>query len=280
MDYQGGGSGSSGGFGNSGFGGGMESGSQGSGSRSNGRKNYDEQTIQPCTVGMIRRARPEPGSDNALELPDGRKVHHIALVGAIKEYQENSTNVIYEIEDGTGLIDVKQWVDENDNSAKLAMRQLVLKENIFVKVVALPKYYDGNIQLVAESIRPIANGNELSCHLLDVVYTGEKLKNQGMFVAPQASLIGSSHNNNNMGSIGGRPLQMTNHDRNVKDAVSQFIRVEGDKSEIGAEIAQCIRLLGGQYGEQSVRKVVEELAAEGLIYSTASEDYYKFAMHF
>jgi hypothetical protein len=248
MDYQGGNS--AGGFGSSGFG--IE-GSQGSGGRGSGRKNYDEQTIQPCTVSMIIRARPEPGADNSIELPDGRKVHHIVFVGAIKDFTENSTNIIYEIEDGTGLIEVKQWVDQNDSTAKLEMRQLCMKDNIYVKVVALPKHYDGNVQLVAESIRPIVSGNELSCHLLDVVYAGEKLKNRSMFVAPQTSLIGS---------------------------VSHFIRIEGDKSDVGAEIAKCVSQLGAKYGEEAVRKVIEELAAEGLIYSTATEDYYKFAMHY
>lgn len=275
MDYQGGGS-SSGGFGDSGFGG-MES-SQGSGGKgNNGRKSTDEQTIQPCTVSMILRARPEPGADNSLELPDGRKVHHIAFVGAIKDFVENSTNIMYEVEDGTGLIEVKQWVDQNDSAAKLEMRQLCMKENIYVKVVALPKFYDGTVQLVAESIRPIVSGNELSCHLLDVVYAGEKLKNRGMFVAPQMSLQ-QGHHVSAMGSAG-RPLQKANDSRDVKDAVARFIRVEGDKNDVGAEIAECVSQLGVRYGEEAVRKCVEELAGEGLIYSTATEEFYKFAMN-
>lgn len=267
MDYQGGSS--SGGFGASGFS--MEN-SQGSGGKGSGRKNYDEQTIQPCTVSMILRARPEP--DNSLELPDGRKVHHVVFVGAIKEYTENSTNIIYEVEDGTGIIEVKQWVDQNDSAAKLEMRQICMKENIYVKIVALPKHYDGNIQLVAESIRPVVSGNELSCHLLDVVYAGERLKNRSMFVAPQASLLSSS----TIGAVG-RQLQKAS-DRDVKDAVANFIRVEGNKSDLGAEIAKCVSVLGGQYGEHAVRKVIDELAAEGLIYSTATEEYYKYAIHY
>jgi hypothetical protein len=64
----------------------------------------------------------------------------------------------------------------------------------------------------------------------------------------------------------------------VKYAVKHYIELEGNKSEVGAYILKCISHLGTKYGEEAIRKSVEELVAEGLIYSTATDEYYKIAI--
>lgn len=267
MDYQGG---SGGGGGGGGFAG--ES-SQGSGGRGGARKNYDEQTLQPCTIGMILGAT-EDHDSGSLELADGRKLHHVVIVGAVKECSHNSTNCLYDIEDGTGLIVVKQWVDQNDCAAKFEMRQKCLHENIYVKVVASPKYYDGNIQLIAESIRPLSTGNELTHHLLEVVYAGEKFKNRHNIAAPQQTLM----NNPGVGfGYRGPALNRSSGDGDILGVVLNHIRKEGEKKEAGSHVNEVINYLGAQYSETEVRKAIEDLAAEGHIYSTVNEDHYKFA---
>lgn len=271
MDYHGGSS--AGGFGNGGFSG---EASQGSGGRGGNRKSYDEQTIQPCTIRMLLNALPEGGSDDtgSLELSDGRKLHHVVIVGAIRDFTDNSTNTEYQIEDGTGLIIAKQWIDNNDCAAKLEMRQLSMKENIYVKIIGSLKYYDGQVQLIADSIRPLTTGNELTCHMLEVVYVGEKHKNSRN-AAPRNSLI----SNPGVGFGGeGVVLQRSGGSEGVRDSVVNYIRSEGEKQDIGANVQNCVRVLSGEYPEKEILKAIEDLAAEGHIYSTYNEDHYKFAM--
>jgi hypothetical protein len=48
------------------------------------------------------------------------------------------------VEDGTGLMEVKQWLDENDNSAIQEMRKETLQDNIYVRIVGTE--YDGKRQ--------------------------------------------------------------------------------------------------------------------------------------
>jgi replication factor A2 len=141
-------------------------------------RNYDEESLQPCTVGMILNATVLIGEHNELELQDGRKLVKVVIVGAIKEYKDLLSNILYQIEDGTGLIIVKQWIEQNDCAAKQKMRKLCMKENIYVKVVGTVKYYNGTIQMSADSIRPLLSGNEIAYHLLEVVYVGEKVKEE------------------------------------------------------------------------------------------------------
>jgi replication factor A2 len=240
---------------------------QGSSVKENVRDKLDEQTIQPCTIGMMLQIRSGADDSNSLVLPDGRKVHHVAFVGAIKVVIQEATYIEYVIEDGTGSINVREWVNqETDCAAKLDMRKICVVD-IYVKVVALPKVYSENVLLIAESIRPITSGNELNCHLLDVVYAGEKYINRGKLVLPQRALPGSISIQKAEGI-------------DVRDAVINFIWTESNKSDVGAEIAICVSQLGLTYGETAVRKVVEDLTNEGLIYSTTNELFYKHAMHY
>jgi replication factor A2 len=290
MDYQGG---SGGGFNNGGGGGfaGNNLSSQGSGSRTGGaRKSYDEQTITPCTIGMLLNSIPEAGggdSGGALELADGRKLHHVSIVGAIRDITENSTNVLIGLEDGTGLVSIKQWLDQNDCSAKYELRSAIIKkgENVYVKVIGSPKYYDGNIQLIADSVRHLSSGNELVHHMLDTIYTGEKYKAKHSIMPPR-SLMGSNYGVGFGANSTATPLQARSLNTarggvggTTQDDVLHFIRTEGAvNQDMGVNVKQVVNYLRNQHSEKEIRSAISELATGGFIYSTLDEEHYQFAL--
>lgn len=136
----------------------------------NRRKATDEQTLIPVTIRMIIDAT---GS----VLADGREPHQIKLVGAVREVASQSTSNVYSIEDGTGLIEVKEWVDAtNDNSTVARMREEASQDTVYVRIVGKMNDYDGKKQVVAYSVRKISSGNKLTHHLLEVVHSAEKFK--------------------------------------------------------------------------------------------------------
>lgn len=264
MDYQGGGGG---GFGvESGGGGGGEFLSPPNSASGRPRRSNDEQTIQPVTVAMIMNATPLD-SDKLFQLSDGRKVYHVKVIGAVRSYIDQSTNCLYEIEDGTGLLEVKQWTDANaECSALTELREQTQRDNIYVRIVGTIQEYNGKKTVLADSIRPLTTGNELTHHFLDVVYAGEKAKR------PPVQLSGFG-----LPASRGAALQSAVPiGGGVRDAVVAFIKTYGDPSEEGANILQCIQQLN--YPEHEIRKVIDELSAEGHIYSTIDENNYKFAM--
>ena len=188
MDYQGGG-----GYTNS-----NDSGSPDQSQGQKNRRSYDEQTLIPVTLQMAMNAQPDTsGGDGSLLLPDGRPVSLVKIVGAVRSYNEQSTNILYQIEDGTGLMDVKQWVDDNDCTAILDIRKETLQENIYVKVIGQIKDYDGKKMIVANMVRPLSTGNELTHHFLEVAYSGEKSKRANSIVPPIMPPV-----NNGVGFVG------------------------------------------------------------------------------
>jgi hypothetical protein len=48
-------------------------------------------------------------------------------------------------------------------------------------------------------------------------------------------------------------------------------------SEYGTNINDCIHRHAGQFGEQDIRVAIDNLQAEGLIYSTVNEEHFKAA---
>ena len=280
MDYQGG-SGGGGGFGGGGGGTPMgvsppSSAGGGGGGGGRARKSYDEQTLQPVTIGMIHASQSD-ASDDGLQLPDGRKLYHVKIVGAVRSCDNFSTSCVYNIEDGTGLIEVKQWLDNlTDPQAVQDLRAACSKEHIYLACTGQIKDYDGKKTIVADAIRPIANGNELTYHMLEVVYTAEQSKRQNSYVAAPPPMQG-------VGFAGSTvPMQQQTGAAvgggGVKDAVLLFVKSDGEESEVGANVQTCIGRLQGQYAEADVRRAIDELAAEGHIYSTIDENNYKFAM--
>lgn len=265
MDYQGGGGGG-------GFAGG---GSQGqSGGRA--RRSYDEQTVTPVTIRMALASRPDEGTDGTgtLALEDGRKLYHVKIIGAVRAVEDYSTNIVYELEDGTGLIEVKQWFDENDCEAISTTRAETQKEHIYLKVVGQIKDFDGKKMIVAESIRPLTTGNQLAHHMLEVVYSAESHKRRG-----------TSMPSSGIGFGGPRPVSTgvplapstASGGGGVKDTVLAYIREQGEYLEEGANVTECVTRLAGKYSEGEIRSAIEDLASEGHVYSTVDESHYKCA---
>jgi replication factor A2 len=279
MDFQGGGGG--GGYSNYGGGGGASQNS-GGGDKRNSRA-YDEQTVIPVSIQMANKATLDPSNveKSALLLQDGRPLHTVCLVGAVRSVEDQSTNVLYTIEDGTGTMDVKQWLDDNDSSMMLQMRKETTKEGIYVKVLGEIKDYEGKKLVVARSVRPLSTGNELTHHLLEVIYSGETFQRADSIIAPQSSMMGVGTMNHLGSNSGGMKMMMghnpTNSFEGLKDRIYATMRDNDNGSEEGISIEQTIQLLP-DVQQVEIRKIVTILSEEGQIYSTVSENHYKVAM--
>lgn len=229
MDYQGDYGGGGGGFDTGGDAYGAAS-SQGGGG-GGGRRNYDEQTVIPVTARMVLAAKHDETDANTLKLEDDRKLAHIKLVGAIRNVEEASTSVVYQVEDGTGLVEVKQWLDETDCTAAQEIRQSTMREHIYVKIIGQVKEYNQTRTVVASSVRPLTSGNQLAHHFLEVVYSGEKFKNTSSIVQPASPMdISGSNGVGFGGSSGGMRapvVQQGGSGDALRDSVFNFIKEAG-----------------------------------------------------
>lgn len=60
----------------------------------------------------------------------------MTFVGVIRNIQELATNYVYTIEDGTGAIDVRKWVEQNETPEEADARRELLYGLIKCAVVS------------------------------------------------------------------------------------------------------------------------------------------------
>ena len=97
--------------------------------------------------------------------------HQVSFVGQIRKVSTGTTNVTYEVDDGTGIIEVKRWIDPDAVSLALveSFGRLSSKvaENEYIRVWGRPKAWNGRRHVGASAIRRIFDKNEISYHLLE-----------------------------------------------------------------------------------------------------------------
>lgn len=124
------------------------------------------------TVKQITEAV-QPLPDTPFQI-DGGDVANLVFVGQVRNISSQSTNVTYKIDDGTGEIEVKQWIDSatattmdtGDGKAPGTGKEEV-ELNGYAKVFGSIKSFSNKRYIGAYSVRPLTDINELHCHLLE-----------------------------------------------------------------------------------------------------------------
>ncbi|KAI9821783.1 MAG: replication factor A protein 2 [Pycnora praestabilis] len=144
-------------------------GSQGGSQNSPGgsaSKTYGKDTLRPVTIKQVLDAQ-QPHPDAEFKI-DGTEITQVTFVGQIRNISTQTTNITYKLDDGTGLIEVKQWTDldttsmdgQNDLQPKLI-------ENAYARVWGRLKAFNNKRHVGAHVIRPIQDLNEIQYHLLE-----------------------------------------------------------------------------------------------------------------
>ncbi|RMZ88984.1 hypothetical protein DV736_g3775, partial [Chaetothyriales sp. CBS 134916] len=185
-----------------------------SSSQAQGR-GYGRETIRPVTVAQIMSAsQPHPDAEFKI---DGEPLGHLTFVGQVRSVQPQTTNITYKVDDGTGIVDVKQWIDseagdyDNDDDSnagdmeidsgdvkrqaqaeaektKAGRKKKEIKEDDYVRVWGRLKDFNGKRHVGSHVIRLVSDYNEINYHLLEATSClREANNNEGLNVHVIAS---------------------------------------------------------------------------------------------
>uniref|UniRef100_A0A4W6DH75 Replication factor A protein 2 n=1 Tax=Lates calcarifer TaxID=8187 RepID=A0A4W6DH75_LATCA len=205
--------------------------------------------IIPCTVSQLMSASQ---ADEAFKVGDV-EVAQVTIVGIIRSTDKSMTNIQYKVDDMTGApMDVKQWVDTEDPSVD----STVLPPGTYVKVSGNLRSFQNHRSVVAFSVRPLEDMNEITSHMLEVVQAHMVLfSSHAQLVSPRTvcSLSCTS-----CPLLFARVLSLI---RSCQDA--QGISIQDLKQRLsGMSLAV-------------IKQAVEFLSNEGHIFSTIDEDHFK-----
>lgn len=139
-------------------------GSQGAGGSPGGKKQSNH-THRPVTIRQLVVAfQPHPDAEFKIDDVD---VEHVTFVGNITNMVRSATNASCSIEDGTGTIDVRLWMETADNdTGKLDG----IEQGVYVRVIGNLKSFNNKRSLNAQVIRKVTDYNEIQYHMLEAIY--------------------------------------------------------------------------------------------------------------
>lgn len=242
----------------------------GSQSSPGGKLDYAKESLRPVTIKQLIDAR-QPSPDGEF-IVDGTEISQVTFVGQIRAMSQQATNSTYKLDDGTGLIEIKQWFDPdvppNPNTAGL-------QENSWCRVFGRMRSYNNKRHVGSHYIRPVTDYNEVSMHMLEATYVHcfytkgppEQLgggaaggaSDGGMFV-PQTEHGGGG------GAMGNRA--MAGLTANSKKVLT-YLNNSPNNNE-GTNVHQIAKALGMQMTD--VFKSGDELLGQGIIYTTVDDE--------
>lgn len=248
-------------------GGGFMSPGLGSPAMGSQKKKNRSQTLLPVTAAIIAKADYNVTED--VFSYEGTEIHQLTFVGIIREVQEAATNITYKIDDMTGnFINVKKWLDADDTSDQ--HRRSECRENTYVRVVGnMKSFNDGQIRSVmAFSMVPITDFDEITFHFLDVIHANLSLK-KGLsedIAMETPNKYGQQSNDIYGGGVNDAGL--TGQNKIVYNYISSC------SAEQGISV-QELKSKNRNMNEQQLRNCLEWLSNEGHIYSTIDDDHYR-----
>lgn len=131
---------------------------------SNSQRLQTRSTLSPVTIKQIH--------DSSQPVPDDEfVVNNVALnmvsfVGVVRKVENNTSAVTITIEDGTGSVDVRKWVDEKIATAAEEGERFLALENKYVYVTGALKEMQLKKSIQHATIREVADYNEVVYHML------------------------------------------------------------------------------------------------------------------
>ncbi|KAK0311265.1 Replication factor A protein 2 [Friedmanniomyces endolithicus] len=261
-------------------GGGFMPGSQSNGDNaSTTKRGYGKDTLRPVTIKQLLDAH-HPHPDAEYFMIDSSETTQVTFVGQIRNISLQTTNVTYKLDDGTGTIEVKVWIDaeafggeEGEGGGGGGKGKPV--EQGYARVWGRLKAFNNKRHVGANIIRPIQDYNEVQYHLLEATAVHlhfsrgppeqlDSAKGQGNGAAAAAANGGAAQQQ--QGGAGGQllPAGTSMAARKVYQAIrstpqsNEGLHVQQIATAAGLEMAEVLR--GG-----------DELMNLGLIFTTVGE---------
>nr|XP_061814784.1 replication protein A 32 kDa subunit-like [Nerophis lumbriciformis] len=226
--------------------------------------------IIPCTVSQLMSATQ---SDEAFRVGEV-EVAQVTIVGIIRSTDKSMTNIQYKVDDMTSApMDVKQWVDTDDPNVEGD----VLPPGTYVKISGNLRSFQNNRSVVAFSVRPLEDMNEITSHMLEVVQAHMVLNkpqslDQSKLSGPAlARPAGGLAANIDVGYAGARDTVNNGLSANQNQVLSL---IRGCPDQRGISI-QDLKIRLGNLSLAVIKQVVDFLSNEGHIFSTIDEDHFK-----
>lgn len=224
----------------------------------------DNKTLRPVTIKQINDAT-SPYPEAPFQV-DNADVANVLFIGRVRNISKQSTNITYIVDDYSGRVEVKKWVDAAYMDIDETKGDIQL--GVYVRVLGAIKSFGNKRYIAAHSLQPVTDVNQFFCSMLDA--TAAHL----FFTRGPPGGNGSGD-----GSAGGAGMDggdnYNGHDR-VLSSLSPFARDMYNllKTESHDATGLHLQTIASRLGlpAMDIGKAGNELLNAGLIFSTLDEE--------
>jgi len=254
-----------------GSGGGFVPGSQGSPSGSPGGTKRANASLRPVTCRQIIDASRSP--DETGVIIDGAEATQLTVVAQVVQLNTQATNLVMILDDGTGQIEARQWLESGANSdASEVMQRQGVAEHEWVRVLGTIKHFANKRHFAAMVIRPVPDPHEVYFALLEALQihlhftrgppAGANTITSGSSAAAYAPQGSAQAASDPFASL--PPME--------RKIVTWIINTApGDQ---GIHVTNLTKGLGPNVNAEEVSNALERLTESGHIYNTVDEFHY------
>jgi len=223
-----------------------------------------EQALRPVTIKQILDAEAS-NTDSAISIQDV-DVSNVSFCAVVRNIVRNPTNVLLQVEDGTGGIEVRRWIDSSDGESEGFEAETGIQIRDWVRVIGAPKLFNNKKNISGLRLEKIVDYNEINYRLLDAVRVTLAFERGPSGSGDKMNLDQSSNH-----ATHGKIAQPKNPNRTAKQnkIMEFFVRKKPTDEGINVhEIARECNL--------DVKDVIEETALliqEGELYTTVDDEH-------
>lgn len=219
-------------------------------------------SLIPITIRQLNEA--------TQHVPDGEfSIHNlslslVSLVGVLRKVENQTSAVSVTVEDGTGSIEIKRWIEEKETSAAEQTEYFQAMENKYVHVTGVLKQFNQKKGVQQAKFTLITDHNQVLYHMLAAIST--HLEAQGLLnVNPLKSEGNGLFVGGDSGAAGGEGLD-------VQDKIMGIITSNSLSMPEGVPVSWISGTLGIPL--DIILEKCQYLAEQGKIYQGYDEGAY------
>jgi replication factor A2 len=226
------------------------------------KKNNNNQTLRAVTVKQLVDGLANTPDDQFRV--DGVDLDNVTLVGRLVSMVEQATNLTLMLDDGTGQVELKYWID-NDEAELLQQRKAECRVGVYVRVHGHMRAWDGEKSIIAFSIRPVTDYNEVTYHALQVIFQHLHITKGNVFPpvdgvkAEATTPVQAANTGFNAAPDGGEGLSP------IQKAVATVLK-DGAAMSDGISLQEITNRLGPRYDQGAIADTARWLCEEGHAY--------------
>ncbi|KAG1832030.1 replication protein A subunit RPA32 [Suillus variegatus] len=246
------------------------------------RKSEIAHSLRPLTVLQLLNAT--QAHSDAEWMLDDTELGQVTVVGHVVSIQSQATNNLYWLDDGTGRIEARHWIDSSIEESEPGSSAIT--EGSYIRVSGTLKMFGSKRYVNATHIRPVKSPHEIYFHLLEAMTVTliwakgapPRAGQNPSTTIPQAQVAGPPAVGGSAYAAQSHPPATTNnqysHLPKLEYMIITFMLSQPSKEE-GVHVRSIARAVGGNAA--AISDALDKLMDDGLVFTTIDDSHFKVA---